>query len=136
MIFRIVFLILLICSFFSCRFGKPILKFKTERKTTIDSLTNDVVKTESFKYLNFRRAISIGRYSSKMHYNSSGILTFRSVTKETQDGVNDGTNRYYFKKFYYDTLGTITNIHYKILQNSGRSGKTVYEKNKPKENGL
>lgn len=112
----------------SCKFNKPLVTIPNGKYVTVDTLTQNSIKTKYSLYLSLRNGISIGSISVQKTYNSDNKIISKQIFKQTHAWLKDGNNRYYLKKISYDSIGQTSKVHYKIHQNYGRAGKTVYEK--------
>lgn len=124
---RLLIGILLMTTLWSCKFSRPLVSIPCGKYVSVDSTTHYTTKSKHFNYLCFRNGISIGGGSAARIYNTKGQMIQKNIDKRTHAWMMDRNNRYYSKEISYDTTGQVSKIHYKIFQNMGMGGKTVYE---------
>lgn len=112
----------------SCTYSRPIISVRTNCKTKNDSITNNIVKEKSFKYLSLHRLAIIGQYNERIELDSKGNKIKVIQSKKTPVYIFDGHVRYYWKETLFDSIGTIIQINKRIFQSQGRGGRTVGDK--------
>lgn len=112
----------------SCTYTRPIISFRTNCETKNDSITNNIVKEKSIKYLSLHRLAIIGQYNERIELDSKGNKIRIIQSKKTPAYILDGHVRYYRKEKLYDSTGTITQVNRRIFQSQGRGGKTIIDK--------
>jgi hypothetical protein len=112
----------------SCRFDRPLFASYDHNYRTQDTVTHDSIVRSYYKFLCFRKGITIGGYTLDKTYDTRGHLIKKGIGKEAEYGMCDGNNRFYIKTINYDTLGHVTKIHCTIRQNFGRAGVVVFDR--------
>jgi hypothetical protein len=119
----------------SCTYTRPIVSVRTNCETKKDSITNNIVKEKSFKYLSFHRLAIIGQYNKRIELDSIGNKIRIIQSKKTPAYIFDGRVRYYRKEQLFDSNGNIIQVNKRIFQSQGRGGRTVIDKTIIYKNG-
>lgn len=122
-----------LCIFSSCRYGKPILTAFKEKSVKQDTAKGETTITKRWSFLCIRTGINIGYFELTKTYNSQHILIRKDKYKNTMNGGKrsccDCPNRSYDKTIFYNSHGKKEKIIYYVVQ-GGYGSSVLVDKTK------